>query len=156
MCVRPTTPIYGYHKFFKEKTVQENEEISKPVLLKSYSYWKKIRKKKSPRTQIGPSDEEKVYLQKKTENTQSEWEKVPWLKWTSHRKARRKKIYVKKKKTNMVTRCMENEFQLLRQCYMTIWTATFAVLRGLIVLIKNWDAFETRPPDRNVLSSYIM
>ncbi|CAL4189282.1 unnamed protein product, partial [Meganyctiphanes norvegica] len=86
VCVRPTTSSYGYNNFFQEKTVQEHEEISEPVLLKSYTYWKKIRKKKIPRTQIGPSDEDIVYLQKKTENNQSEWEKVPRLKWTSHRK----------------------------------------------------------------------
>ncbi|CAL4248091.1 unnamed protein product, partial [Meganyctiphanes norvegica] len=64
VCVKPTTTVYGYIKCFQEKTVQENEEISKPVVLKSYRYWKKIRKKKSPRTLMGQRNEKCVMLSK--------------------------------------------------------------------------------------------
>ena len=144
----------------KYKTAQEHEETSEPVLLQRNIYWKKIRKKNIPRTQIGPRKEDIVYLKKKTENTRSEWKNVPLLKRTSHRKATKKKICVKKTKTNsasMVTKLsIENESQLLRQCYITIWTATFAVLTNLIILIKNWDTFKTKPPNKVVLTNYIM
>ncbi|CAL4168717.1 unnamed protein product [Meganyctiphanes norvegica] len=43
---KPTTTVYGYTKCFQKKTVQENEEISKPVVLKSCRYWKKVRKRR--------------------------------------------------------------------------------------------------------------
>ncbi|CAL4091615.1 unnamed protein product, partial [Meganyctiphanes norvegica] len=88
--VKPTTTVYGYTKCLKEKTVQDNEEISKPVVLKSCRYWKKVRKKKSPRTLMGRSA--KVMLQQETENNYRKCEKVQQLKWPSHRKTKKKKI----------------------------------------------------------------
>ncbi|CAL4221060.1 unnamed protein product [Meganyctiphanes norvegica] len=96
--VKPTTTVYGYTKGLKEKTVQDNEEISKPVVLKSCRYWKKVRKKKSPRTLMGRSA--KVMLQQETENNYRKCEKVQQLKWPSHRKTKKKKIKkIRNKKT---------------------------------------------------------
>ncbi|CAL4103931.1 unnamed protein product, partial [Meganyctiphanes norvegica] len=90
VCEKPTTTVYGYTKCFQKKTVLENEVISKPVVLKSCRYWKKVRKKKSPRTLMGRS--EKVMLQKETGNNKRKFEKVQQLKWPSHRKTKKKKI----------------------------------------------------------------
>ncbi|CAL4115300.1 unnamed protein product, partial [Meganyctiphanes norvegica] len=58
----------------------ENEEISKPVLLKSCRYWKKVRKKKSPRTLMG----------------RRKWHHVPLIKKYRRYKKKIKKIRNKK------------------------------------------------------------
>ncbi|CAL4157990.1 unnamed protein product, partial [Meganyctiphanes norvegica] len=108
--------------------------MSEPVLLKTYSYWKKIRKKKSPRTLMGPSDKEKVYLQKETENNQSKCEKVQRLKWPSHRKAKKIKDWVRKVKKDWK--------------YVYDKKYILYLVKQLLLLILIWSVAIKKPPDK--------